>query len=159
MSFNHALDVILGAEGGYSDDADDPGGKTRYGITESVARIYGYYGDMKEFPLETAKMIYQAEYWYKAKCELYPPPLDLLMFDCAVNQGQETAIKLLQKALGVAQDGVVGNATKRRLQEANIPELCAMFMADRALRYVGTRNFDKFGRGWLKRLFLVMQRS
>jgi len=28
-------------------------------------------------------------------------------------------------------------------------------LADRALRYTGTRNFDRFGRGWLKRLFLL----
>ena len=30
-----------------------------------------------------------------------------------------------------------------------------LYLADRALRYTGTRNFDHFGRGWLKRLFVL----
>jgi hypothetical protein len=32
-------------------------------------------------------------------------------------------------------------------------------MAHRALRYVGTRNFDEFGKGWLKRLFVTAMKG
>ena len=36
------LASVIYLEGGYTDDPDDPGGKTKYGITERVAREYGY---------------------------------------------------------------------------------------------------------------------
>lgn len=62
---------------------------------------------------------------------------------------------MLQKALGVAQDGSFGSRTQKAVTNANAKELCGLFMANRALRYTGTRNFDVFGLGWLKRLFLV----
>ena len=34
MNFDQAFTTLLGHEGGYSDHPADPGGKTRYGITE-----------------------------------------------------------------------------------------------------------------------------
>jgi lysozyme family protein len=159
MSLNHALYIVLEAEGIFSDDVDDPGGKTKYGITESVAREHGYQGEMINYTIDRAKQIYIDSYWYPAKCDLLPSPLDIFVFDCAVNQGPGVAVKLLQKALGVAQDGVIGPVTRSRIQSASLSELCALFMADRALRYVGTRNFDKYGRGWLKRLFMVVEKA
>ena len=54
MNFDQAFDALLEHEGGYSDHAADPGGKTRYGITEVVARSHGYRGDMRELPLDAA---------------------------------------------------------------------------------------------------------
>jgi lysozyme family protein len=41
---------VYAVEGGYVNDARDPGGATRYGVTEQVARDYGYRGDMRWFP-------------------------------------------------------------------------------------------------------------
>jgi lysozyme family protein len=84
-----------------------------------------------------------------------PSGLNHLVFDSAVNQGVSNAIKLLQKSLGVAQDGICGKDTIAAAQKRYSNELCAIFMADRALRYIGTRNFDLYGRGWLKRLFIT----
>jgi len=72
-----------------------------------------------------------------------------------VNQGASTAIKLLQKTLGTVQDGILGNNTLAAIKKADAVELCSMFLADRALRYTGTRNFDVYGRGWFKRLFKI----
>lgn len=49
-----AIAVIVGgvyaSEGGYVDHPNDPGGPTRYGVTEKVARAAGYRGDMRYFP-------------------------------------------------------------------------------------------------------------
>ncbi|VWX56732.1 glycoside hydrolase family 108 protein [Sphingorhabdus sp. 109] len=56
------LGVIFGHEGGFVDDANDPGGATRYGITEAVARANGYEGAMSVLPLETAKDILISQY-------------------------------------------------------------------------------------------------
>lgn len=149
MSFHHAFELVVGLEGGYVNDPDDPGGETKYGISERAFPSE----DIKNLTLDRAKELYHRHYWEKAQCSLYPPPLDVYMFDCAVNQGPDAAIKLLQRVLGVKADGVIGPVTKRKLAQSPTREVAALFMADRALRYVNTVNFDKYGRGWFKRLF------
>lgn len=49
-----AIATILGGvyanEGGFVDNPNDPGGATRYGVTQAVARAAGYRGDMRHFP-------------------------------------------------------------------------------------------------------------
>lgn len=150
-NFDQAFTGVIGVEGGYSNDPNDPGGETKYGISKRA------YPDenIPNMTLERAKMLYKRDYWDAAKCDLTPYPLDVLVFDAAVNQGVEPAIKMLQKVLNVAQDGVFGADTQRKVKDAG-KECCALYMAERALRYTGTRNFDRFGRGWFKRLFIVV---
>ena len=152
--FSRALEVVLKLEGGYSDDPRDSGGKTQYGITEKVARSFGYSGDMRELTKQTAAEIYKQGYWLNCKCGELPYPLSLYVFDCAVNQGSDAAKKLLQAALNVKQDGLIGSVTLAAARKSG-SETAALFMAGRALRYTGTRGFDVYGRGWLKRLFIV----
>lgn len=55
--------VIL-VEGNYSNDPDDPGGETKYGITAKVAREYGYTGTMQDLSIEEANKIYSTLYIY-----------------------------------------------------------------------------------------------
>lgn len=57
-AFEKAFNHTVGVEGGYSDHPSDRGGKTMFGITEAVARSYGYSGDMRSMPISTAKDIY-----------------------------------------------------------------------------------------------------
>ena len=63
MTFDQAFEKLLGHEGGFSDHPSDPGGATRYGITQRVARLNGYIGDMRELPIDKAKDIARREYW------------------------------------------------------------------------------------------------
>ena len=56
------LAVIIAVEGGYVNNPLDPGGETNYGISEPVARQYGYKGPMSRLPLQTAKEIYLKKY-------------------------------------------------------------------------------------------------
>lgn len=37
MNFEHAFEKLIGHEGGFVDHPSDPGGATRYGITERIA--------------------------------------------------------------------------------------------------------------------------
>ena len=149
-SFDTAFAHVIGVEGGYSNDKDDPGGETKFGICK---RAYPA-EDISNMTLDRAKMFYKRDYWDLVKGDELPAPLNSLVFDCAVNQGVDTAIKLLQKTLNVATDGIIGADTMRKARDAG-KETCALYLADRALRYSGTRNFDKFGRGWFKRLFVL----
>lgn len=56
------LAAVVALEGGYVDHPNDPGGATRYGITERVARQNGYTGPMRTLPKETALRIYEKQY-------------------------------------------------------------------------------------------------
>jgi lysozyme family protein len=150
MTFERAFEIVVGLEGGYGNDSDDPGGETKYGISKRA------YPDIniKTLTLDQAKSIYRFDYWEPLRCDELPWPLSMMVFDCGVNQGLNVSAKTLQKTLNVTQDGIIGNVTLAKAKNAG-DETCALFLADRSLRYTGTRNFDKYGRGWLKRLFLV----
>jgi lysozyme family protein len=54
--------AVVGVEGGYVDNPNDPGGKTNHGVTEKVARQHGYTGSMRNLPVEKAIEIYGADY-------------------------------------------------------------------------------------------------
>lgn len=152
--FDRAFEIVIASEGGYVDDPRDPGGKTRYGVTEAVARAAGYEGDMRALPIYLAKAIYRRDYWEPIKGDSLPWPLCLYVFDAAVNQGVRPAAMMLQRALDTAQDGIVGKQTVALAAKAKDWHL-GRFMAFRAMRYQGTRNFDRFGEGWLTRIFQV----
>lgn len=152
MSFDKAFEHVVGVEGGYVNDPHDPGGETIYGITR---RDHPEVWTTGRPTLEEAKEIYRHSYWTPARCNELPWPLALFVFDAAVNHGVITAVKLLQKTLGTVQDGVLGKNTLTALKARPQGELCALYLADRAIRYTGTRNFDHFGRGWMRRLFQI----
>jgi len=90
-AFEKAFNHTVGVEGGYSDHPSDRGGKTMFGITEAVARSYGYSGDMRSMPLSTAKDIYSKKYWDKLNLDevsKMSEPLAAKLFDIGVNMGQ-----------------------------------------------------------------------
>lgn len=155
--FDRAFAIVFLAEGD-GNDPRDPGGKTKHGLSDLAdGKADGaYHGlDLDAATVEQIKTRYRLDYWNRACCDEMPWPLCLFMFDAAVNQGPGAAVKLLQKAAGVAQDGIFGRRTKAAVAATDQRELLCLFMADRALRYTGTRNFDIYGRGWFKRLFFV----
>jgi lysozyme family protein len=154
-NFDRAVDVVLFEEGGYVDDPDDPGGETIYGITRRDHPALWANGRPS---IDQAKSVYREQYWNQVKGDDLPWPLCLFVFDSAVNQGVSAAIRMMQRALDTAQDGILGPATLR-LAKASREWHAARFMAYRAMRYFGTRNFDKFGEDWLIRLARVAMRA
>lgn len=124
-AFDRALAHTVGVEGDYSDDPNDSGGKTRYGVTEAVARAYGYNGDMRALPFATAREIYRAQWWKLMRLDSVASlsePIALEMFDTGVNRSQAFAVQSLQRALNslnreqadyqdIASDGVMGALT------------------------------------------------
>lgn len=59
--FETALRHTLGVEGGWSDHPLDPGGQTKYGITERLARRYGY--NVRDLSVDDARDIYRKAFW------------------------------------------------------------------------------------------------
>ena len=145
MNFDAAFDKLLEHERGYSDHAADPGGKTRYGITEAVAREAGYQGDMRDLPLDLAKQIYKEKYWVEA----LPPDVRYVVFDAAVNSGPAQAAKWLQRACGVLDDGVIGPQT---IQAAQAEGVKSKMLAQRLRFMTGLSTWPDFGRGWARRI-------
>lgn len=104
QNFAKALDLVLKYEGGRSNNPADPGGLTIYGIS---AKSYlnevkqmdalwqqGKYEDAKKI----AAKIYEKNYWNACNCDSLPSPLDIIVFDTAVNMGVYTAKLLLKEA-------------------------------------------------------------
>jgi lysozyme family protein len=157
MNFDAAFDVLLKHEGGYSDHAADPGGKTRYGVTEAVAREVGYRGDMRELPVDLAKKIYKDRYWDAVKADQLPPALRYALFDAAVNSGPGQAVKWLQRALGVKDDGAIGPQTIAAANAGN-PDALRMRMLSQRLKFMaGLSNWPSFSRGWALRIASLME--
>lgn len=153
--FQKAVDMVILLEtggdphGGYTNDPRDPGGETRWGISKRAFPDE----DIKGLTRERAVELYRVHYWNKLRPDELPLQLSIVLFDTAVNQGVGTAVRLLQKACGVTQDGVMGGntiAAANRLRDA-----VARFSAERAMRYANTANFDTYARGWLRRAFIV----
>ena len=127
-------------EGGYSNHRADRGGPTNHGVTQ---KAYDTFRRNAGLSLRSVKLItsdevrgiYRTMYWNAAKCGVLPPPLDLYVFDFAVNSGPGRAVKTLQSLLGVAADGDIGPVTIDALQEevaaGLLPELCNNYLAAR----------------------------
>ena len=114
-SYGEALRRLLIHEGGYTNDAADPGGPTNFGITIADYRHYvkpdASAADVRAMKLDEAKGIYRGKYWDAMRCDGLPAGVDYAVFDYGVNSGVSRAAKVLQRALGVADDGTIGPLT------------------------------------------------
>jgi lysozyme family protein len=108
--------------------------------------------DVRGLTRETAGAIYRAQYWHVTGCDQLPAGVDLITFDCAVNQGTGIAGRFLQQASGVSVDGIVGPRTISAATSKPAADVVNSISAYRAERYRGDHNFDHFGKGWLRRL-------
>ncbi|CDY77944.1 Phage protein [Caballeronia glathei] len=104
MTLDEKIDVLIGREGAYSNQAADAGGETMWGVTIAVARAFGYVGPMRDMPRATAVQIYTSRYWLQPKLDLVDavsPALADKLFEIGVNTGQATGVRFLQRALNV----------------------------------------------------------
>ena len=157
MNFDEAFSKLIGYEGGYSDDARDPGGKTRYGITEAVAREVGYRGDMAALPLDLAKRIYSERYWLAVRCNDLPDEIRYVVFDAAVNSGPKQSIVWLQRALGVDDDSVIGPQTLAAAAQMNPYQTRSRILAQRLKLMAALPTWPAVGRGWARRVADLME--
>jgi lysozyme family protein len=154
MSFETAIPLILVHEGGLSDHPHDPGGLTKFGISQ---RAYPDL-DIRNISVEQAKAIYKRDYWDRIKGDSLPEGISTLVFDSAVNQGVPRATKMMQRALSVDADGIIGPRTLAAASRANLRDFAVRFGVERAMHYASLPTFSIFGKGWLRRLFDVTTR-
>ena len=153
MTFDQAFAKLIDHEGGYVNDPRDPGGETKFGISK---RAYPDV-DIANLTLEQAKAIYLRDYWTRAQCDTLPPVVAFQVFDTAVNSGIGQAIRFLQRAVGVADDGVVGALTMAAVRRLDAESLAARFNGQRLEFMTKLSTWDTFGRGWARRIATNLQ--
>ncbi len=92
-SLDIAINFVIKHEGGYVNDPKDPGGETKFGISK---RAYPNL-NIKDLTIEQAKAIYKKDYWDRCNCDEIEYPLDIVVFDTAVNMGIQRALVLYQE--------------------------------------------------------------
>ncbi len=152
MNFDTAFDRLIGHEGGYVNHPADPGGETNWGITLRTAREAGYTGAMRALTREEARAIYRAAYWDRAKADQYDAAIAFQLFDAAVNHGIGQAIRFLQRAVGVADDGAVGPVTLAAVHAMTVTDVLSRFNAERLDFYTKLTTWPTFGKGWARRV-------
>lgn len=155
MNFDAAFERLLGHEGGYVDNPRDPGGETKYGISRRA-----YPGeDIAGMTLERAKAIYRRDCWGPAGCDAVPDALRFDLFDAAVNSGVPAAIRLLQRAVGEVQDGVLGPLTIQAASSMPAPRIVARFNGARLAMLADLPTWPAFSRGWARRIASNLQEA
>jgi lysozyme family protein len=148
MDFEQAFQRVLGHEGGYVNDPRDPGGETKFGISK---RAYPR-EDIAGMTVERARAIYLRDYWGPAGCDAVPDAAKLPLFDAAVNSGVRAAVRLLQRAVGEAPDGLLGPRTLLAAQSMPAPRLVARFAGQRLALMANLPTWPTYSRGWTLRV-------
>ena len=177
--------IIERFEGGYVDHPKDPGGETKYGISK---RSYPDL-DIKNLTIKDAVNIYRKDYAKKIRFDEFVvinPRLAFCLLDCAIHSGPVRAVKILQSAGKVTEDGkmdhhrcatpppkhylvlleaVMGGVLRRFLigpatfGVAGSADIVKKYLAARAFFLSGLKNYRTFARGWLARIFEQSDKS
>jgi lysozyme family protein len=160
VKFEECLPDTLVQEGGYSNDAHDPGGMTMEGI---IQREYDAKRRQWHLPTQWVKKIsademrtiYYTDYWLPY-CPVLPPGLDLEFFDLSVNGGVHRAVVTLQRAMQIADDGMFGPATAKAIEGSTATDIGTItlirhFRDERERFYRSLTTFKFFGKDWIRR--------
>jgi lysozyme family protein len=171
MTLLEALDRVVAVEAGFVDDPVDHGGPTKFGITiRWLSDVLGRTVTRDEIAALTRDqaIIYYRRWTEASLAWVFVPcvagagpvvdPLAMAVLDASVHHGIDRAVRLLQLALAVKVDGVVGPKTRAAL-EALAPDRrlrLAVRMSTERMRFMARlveRNPAqlRFLEGWLDR--------
>lgn len=169
MNFEAAFARLLDPqhEGFYSNDPQDPGGETLWGIArkrnpqwEGWARVDAF-KTLPGFPenmrgngelLDMARNFYRLKYWGPAGCDMAADLAKYQLFDLAVNVGLGASIRMLQRAVGAVDDGVIGPQTTLKVTNADGGWLLRRLQAQAIRHYTDLKTWPIYGRGWMLRI-------
>lgn len=155
-----SIDYVLENEGGFSDDAEDSGGATNWGITHTdLAQYLGHSvstDDVRNMSKTLAQNVYLALYWNPMDLNLVlDQNVATAIFDCGVNRGISKGIKYAQQIAGVSQDGHMGPITLAAINEMPRDQFINSFhslVVDGYNAIVYSRPSQRvFLKGWLAR--------
>ena len=154
INFRACLSFTLQEEGGFVDNPRDPGGATNKGITLTTFRRYdpgATVDDLREIGDAMVAGIYAKGYWVPVDGDSLPSGIDLAVFDFGVNAGPGTAIRLLQRAVGVADDGILGPISMAAINAAVPADVISALGRLQMQHYQELDDWPTFGDGWTAR--------
>jgi lysozyme family protein len=153
MTFEAIIDRVLSSEGGYVNNPADPGGETQWGISK---RAYPNL-DIKGLTRGQAVIIYKRDFWVPIGGDSFPQVLGFQLLDFAVNSGISTAIRKLQTATGVADDGHWGPISAAKAAATSPAALTFNFLAERLDFMRKLSVWPSFSSGWAGRIATDMR--
>lgn len=159
MNFDQAFERLMKSEGALSTDPKDPGNWTggRIGVGKCLGTKYGLAAntypdlDIPNLTLAQAKDIYFRDWWQKAGAEYLSPDMVYQLWQFAVNAGMGNAKRVLQRAVGVADDGQIGPATIAAVKAMDPKDLPLRWFKYLVLHYTSLSTWVTYGRGWMIR--------
>ena len=173
--FSEAQKFVLQWEGGYCNDAGDPGGPTKYGVSLRWLRSVGLelgdidgdgdidIDDIKALNVDQASELFRRKFWAPADLDRYCQQYALIYYDSAVNTGPAQATRCIQRAVNSVEgrqrlivDGACGPLTREALDIwQDVPSFWVFCVNQRELFYrdlvASKPKFGKFLKGWLNR--------
>lgn len=143
--FDKLIPIILRNEGGYVNDPNDSGGETNYGISK---RRYPHI-DIKNLTKDKAIEIYKEDYWAEEFDDIEDDNAALHIFDMCVNAGQYRAVRMAQKVAHCYEDGLIGPATIKAIN--NSVGFVDHYKAAR-IRYYQALDKPRYIKGWINRV-------
>jgi len=157
-TFEVALQFVLEHEGELANHPYDRGGLTYRGIARNAWpnwEGWKYIDKGERPPLELVRKFYYENFWVPLKCDSLPVPIAIFLFDSAVGSGHVLPTRWLQRAIGAKDDGIIGDETIRKAQQARPQAVVDSMLRRRILLYEHiVRNDSKqyaFLAGWLRR--------
>lgn len=170
MTVDETIEEIIDREGGgkFTDIPQDRGGPTRFGIT--LPALTDWLGrkatvdDLKTMTRNDAHELYRELYLKRPGFGVIgSQSLLSLVLDMAVNHGVTMATKLLQRAVGIRDDGVFGPVTKQAVAQADFNglyrRLCAERVRFRGRIISGDPSQAIFAAGWANRDAIFIERG
>lgn len=152
MSQARAISFVLAKEtGDLTEDPNDPGGLTRWGIAlcrhpELCA------DDIRNMSRDRAAIMYAGpQYWGAIKGDQLPMFIQLPMLDYCVTSGPHAAITSLQHALYLPVDGVLGPQTLHAASVSSAQPLVARITGSRIFYLSTLDGWPHDGHGWAER--------
>lgn len=154
-TYEQAITQVFKDEGGYTNDRADKGGPTNWGITIYDARKYwkpdATAEDVKNMPKSVAEEIYVLHYARPLEYDSLPAGVDYAVLDYGINSGIGRSAKVLQRLLGVTEDGSIGPVTLHAANSSDPNHLINSIYNERLEFLKGLSNWNVYGHGWTNR--------
>lgn len=150
--FTKAFELMIGHEGGYVNDPQDPGGETKFGISK---RSYPK-EDIKNLTIERAREIYMRDFWNPILGDqINDQNIANSIFDFAVNAGTHVSEELAQIVVKTPVDGTIGKQTLQAINSIDPEKFLASFKVEKITRYISIckkrPESKKYFFGWVCR--------
>ncbi len=158
--FEVIFDRVITHEAGFQNEHSDRGNWTggQVGAGELKGTKYGISAmtyphlDIENLTLEEAKGIYWEDWFIEYGIVNYSTAMQYQLFDAAINSGMYNANRMMQRALGVKDDGIIGVRTRSAMAAADPNDLLMCFLAERLVFMSKLTSWRDFGKGWARRI-------